>query len=160
MHSKEFIAVGGGFSVKDPATGTVTEVINDDGTLNSGAVIDAGSVTAAKLATDAVETLKIKDLNVTAGKLAADAVETAKIKDANVTLAKLAAIISPSHVIKFLRLGSTITTTALVGLVVGDLVIRFIAADSTVTAKLCAVTDTLPDDPADADYIVVLRATA
>ena len=48
------------------------------------------AVTAAKIATDAVETLKIKDANVTAVKLAADAVETAKIKDANVTAAKLA----------------------------------------------------------------------
>ena len=50
-----------------------------------------GSVTAARLATDAVETAKIKDLNVTAGKLATDAVETAKIKDLNVTAGKLAA---------------------------------------------------------------------
>ena len=49
------------------------------------------AVTAAKLATDAVETLKIKDGNVTAVKLATDAVETAKIKDLNVTTGKLAA---------------------------------------------------------------------
>jgi hypothetical protein len=48
------------------------------------------AVTAAKLATDAVETLKIKDLNVTVAKLATDSVETLKIKDANVTAAKLA----------------------------------------------------------------------
>ena len=33
--------------------------------------LDDGIVTAAKLATDAVETVKVKDLNVTAGKLAA-----------------------------------------------------------------------------------------
>jgi len=33
--------------------------------------LDDGLVTAAKLATDSVETLKVKDLNVTAGKLAA-----------------------------------------------------------------------------------------
>jgi hypothetical protein len=33
--------------------------------------LDDGLVTAAKLATDAVETVKVKDLNVTAGKLAA-----------------------------------------------------------------------------------------
>jgi hypothetical protein len=51
----------------------------------------AASVTASILASDAVETAKIKDLNVTAGKLAADAVETAKIKDLNVTAGKLAA---------------------------------------------------------------------
>jgi alpha-tubulin suppressor-like RCC1 family protein len=57
-------------------------------------------VNAATLATDAVETAKIKDLNVTTGKLAllavdtaqlaAGAVETAKIEDLNVTTAKLA----------------------------------------------------------------------
>lgn len=59
-------------------------------------------VNAATLATDAVETAKIKDLNVTTGKLAllavdtaqlaADAVETAKIADLNVTTAKIAAL--------------------------------------------------------------------
>jgi hypothetical protein len=49
-----------------------------------------GSVTAAKLATNAVTTIKITDANITAAKLATDAVETAKIKDANVTFAKLA----------------------------------------------------------------------
>ena len=48
------------------------------------------AVTAAKIATDAVETLKIKDANVTAVKLATDSVETLKIKDVNVTAAKLA----------------------------------------------------------------------
>ena len=55
-------------------------------------VVDAGM-----LQTDAVETLKIKNLNVTvgklaggitAGKLATDCVETLKIKDLNVTKAK------------------------------------------------------------------------
>ncbi|HPO05592.1 MAG TPA: hypothetical protein PLQ36_00615 [Candidatus Gracilibacteria bacterium] len=50
----------------------------------------AGSITATELASDAVETAKIKNLAVTAGKLAADAVETAKIKDDAVTAAKLA----------------------------------------------------------------------
>jgi len=51
----------------------------------------AGSITATELASDAVETAKIKNLAVTAGKLAADAVETAKIKDDAVTAGKLAA---------------------------------------------------------------------
>jgi len=59
-------------------TGLITEPSDD-------------SVTAAKIATDAVTTVKIKDLNVTAGKLATDAVETAKIKDLNVTNDKIAA---------------------------------------------------------------------
>jgi len=88
-----------------------------------------------------------------------DKVTTAKILNANVTLAKLAAGITPSHVVKFAKLGSEITTTALTGLVVGDLVIRFVA-DGTVTCKPCTVDDTLPDDPADTDYVIVLRAAA
>jgi len=85
---------------------------------------------------------------------------TVAIDAGSVTLAKLATLVSPSHVIKFVKLGSTITTTALAGLAVGDLVLHFIAATATVTAKLCATINTLPDDPADADYVVVLRATA
>jgi hypothetical protein len=51
--------------------------------------IGTGKVVTAMLATDAVETAKIKDANVTTAKLANDAVETAKIKNANVTNAKL-----------------------------------------------------------------------
>ena len=85
---------------------------------------------------------------------------TVAIDDSSVTLAKLATLVSPSHVVKFVALGSTITTTALAGLAVGDLVIQIIAADGTVTAKLCATAATLPTDPADLDYIIVLRATA
>lgn len=49
-----------------------------------------GAVTAAKLATDAVETVKIKDANVTAAKMATNSVATANIIDANVTTAKIA----------------------------------------------------------------------
>lgn len=84
----------------------------------------------------------------------------AAIDAGSISLAKLAAGITPSHVIKFVALGSTITTTALAGLAVGDLVIRVIAATSTVTAKLCATAATLPDNPEDADYLIVLRAAA
>jgi hypothetical protein len=58
-----------------------------DWTLNG--TVASGSVTAAELAADAVETDKIKNVNVTAAKLAADAVETAKIKNVNVTEAKI-----------------------------------------------------------------------
>jgi len=85
---------------------------------------------------------------------------TVAIDDSSVTLAKLATLVSPSHVVKFVALGSTITTTALAGLAVGDLVLQFVAADDTVVAAPCATINTLPNDPADADYIVVLRATA
>jgi hypothetical protein len=139
MHSNEFIATENGFKVK-LANGTVTDVINADGTLNGSAVIDDASITTAKLASNAVE--------------------TAKIKDANVTLGKLATAISSSHVIKFVKLGSEITTTALTGLAVGDLVLRIVASDGTITAELCETVDTLPTDPEDLDYIIVLRATA
>ena len=54
------------------------------------AKIADANVTAAKLATDAVTTVKIMDANVTAAKLATDAVTTVKIMDANVTTAKIA----------------------------------------------------------------------
>lgn len=88
MHSYKFTSTGGGFSVRNATTGVETEVINQDGTLNGSAIIDDGSITATKLASNAVE--------------------TAKIKDANVTLGKLAAGITPSHVVKF---ASNYTTT-------------------------------------------------
>ena len=52
-------------------------------------LVDA-SVTANKLASNAVTTAKILDANVTADKLASNSVTTAKITDANVTADKLA----------------------------------------------------------------------
>jgi uncharacterized protein YjbI with pentapeptide repeats len=75
------------------ASNVATEVTpSGDVTMTNAGVtaIGTGKVVVGMLATDAVETLKIKDANVTAAKLAADAVETEKIKDANVTAAKLA----------------------------------------------------------------------
>jgi len=65
--------------------GTRFQLTNIVGT---GQILD-GSITAAKLATDAVTTVKITDLNVTTGKLADNAVTTIKITNANVTPAKL-----------------------------------------------------------------------
>lgn len=73
----------------DPADGSITAAKLAADAVETAKIKNA-NVTAAKLAADAVETAKIKDANVTAAKLAADAVETAKIKDANVTAAKLA----------------------------------------------------------------------
>jgi hypothetical protein len=64
--------------------------IQDAGITGSTKLID-GSVTAGKLASDAVTTVKILDANVTAAKLGTGAVTTVKILDANVTAAKLAA---------------------------------------------------------------------
>lgn len=86
-------------------------------------------------------------------------ISTSEIADAGVTLAKLATGIKPSHVIKFFKLGSTITTTALVGVAVGDLVVT-IVADGTVTVGTVGTADTLPADPADTSYVIVLRAVA
>jgi hypothetical protein len=65
--------------------------VSGDVTITNAGVtaIGTGKVVTAMLATDAVETAKIKDANVTTAKLANDAVETAKIKNANVTNAKL-----------------------------------------------------------------------
>lgn len=97
--------------------------------------------------------------DITAAEIANDAVTTAKILNSNVTLAKLAAGILPSHIVKFFKLGSTITTTALVGLAVGDLIVS-ILADGTVTVATCATVDTLPADPADTTYLIVFRAVA
>lgn len=52
MHKYEMVSTGGGFSVKNGST--VTPVINQDGTLNGSAVLDASSVTTAKIADGAV----------------------------------------------------------------------------------------------------------
>ncbi len=85
-----------GDAIVVPANTTVNAFLKYDGTnfllvTSTKDDVQDGSIVAAKLATDAVETLKIKDANVTHAKLADDAVETNNIKDANVTLAKLAA---------------------------------------------------------------------
>jgi len=71
----------------------ITAITN--GTLGTTTAADF-RVDAGGIASNAVETLKIKDANVTAAKLASNAVETLKIKDANVTAAKLAAGVIPS----------------------------------------------------------------
>lgn len=56
-HKSEFIATKGGFKVKNGST--ITEVINQDGTLNGSAVIDDLSVSTAKLAANAVTPAKL-----------------------------------------------------------------------------------------------------
>jgi hypothetical protein len=88
-----------------------------------------------------------------------DSISTSEIAAGAVTLAKLASGVTPSHIVKFFRLGSTITTTGLVGVAVGDLVVT-IVADGTVTVGTVATVDTLPADPADTSYVIVLRAAA
>ena len=86
-------------------------------------------------------------------------ITTSEIATGAVTLAKLAAGITASHIVKFFKLGSTITTTVLTGAVVGDLVVR-ITALGVVSVEAVAVANTLPTDPADTDYVIVFRATA
>lgn len=92
-------------------TDTADLVYTSDSRLSDERTPSAGSVTAAKIATDAVETAKIKDLNVTAAKLAADSVETAKIKDANVTEAKIA-----DGAVSTAKIASGAVTKSMVGL--------------------------------------------
>ena len=143
------------------------------------AQIADGAIEALQINANAVETEKIKDANVTGEKIAnkavdtaqiadgaiealqinTDAVETAKIKNANVTLGKLAAGITPSNIVKFFVLGSTITGTTLEGLAVGDLVVTITAAGAASVA-VCAAEDTLPADPAEDSYLIVFRAAA
>jgi hypothetical protein len=89
------VAPGANLYVHPNHVGDVTS------TGDGATVIGEGKVLAGMIATNAVETAKIKDLNVTTDKLAADAVtnakladnavETANILDLNVTTAKLAA---------------------------------------------------------------------
>ncbi len=72
---------GAALADNDIALGAIVTCVYDGTNFQVLEVTPAASITAAMLATDAVETLKIKDANVTTG----------KILDANVTLAKLTA---------------------------------------------------------------------
>lgn len=75
--------------------------------LGLGSVALLSSIAAGNLATDAVETAKIKDLNVTTGKLADASVTTAKIADANVTVGKLLYAVSASDAQPILMIKAT-----------------------------------------------------
>lgn len=117
------VAGGSGISTVAGATDTVTVHLNvDNSTVEINTDIlrikDAG-VTAAKLATDSVTTIKIANLAVTDAKLAADSVITAKIANLAVTDTKLAA--------------DSVTTAKIAGLAVTD---AKLAADSVTTAKI------------------------
>jgi metal-responsive CopG/Arc/MetJ family transcriptional regulator len=65
-------------------TDTADLVYTSDSRLSDERTPSAGSVTAAKIATDAVETAKIKDLNVTTAKIADSAITSAKIEDGTI----------------------------------------------------------------------------
>ena len=75
---------------ESPVTTTLMTLMRDNPIAITQGDAGAPNIIAAALATDSVETAKIKALNVTAAKLAVDSVETAKIKALNVTAAKLA----------------------------------------------------------------------
>jgi hypothetical protein len=85
-------------TVTDPTADRTITLPNVSGTVVTSG--DTGTVTATMLASDSVETAKIKDANVTEAKLASDsvtnakiandAVDTAEIKDGAVTSAKIA----------------------------------------------------------------------
>jgi hypothetical protein len=85
-------------TVTDPTADRTITLPNVTGTVVTSG--DTGTVTATMLASDSVETAKIKDANVTEAKLASDsvtnakiandAVDTAEIKDGAVTSAKIA----------------------------------------------------------------------
>lgn len=79
-------------------TDTANLVYTSDSRLSDERTPSAGSVTAVKIAADAVETAKIADNAVTNAKLADNAVDTAEIKDGAVTNAKLAGSIAQSKV--------------------------------------------------------------
>ena len=59
MHSHKFVSTNGGFSVLNGST--ETPVINQDGTLNGGTVIDDLSISTSKLAANAVTSAKISE---------------------------------------------------------------------------------------------------
>jgi len=77
---------------------TLNLVYTNDSRLSDERTPSSASVTAAKIASDAVETGKIANAAVTAAKLASDSVETAKIANGAVTDAKLANNIAQSHI--------------------------------------------------------------
>lgn len=75
-----------------------------------------------------------------------------------VTLAKLATGITPSHIIKYVRTGSTSAT--LTGVLTTDLEIRVVVATGTVTVTAPASTNTLASAPATGDHSIIIRAAA
>ena len=77
---------------------TLNLVYTNDSRLSDERTPSSTSVTAAKIASDAVETNKIANAAVTAAKLASDSVETAKIANGAVTDEKIANNIAQSHI--------------------------------------------------------------
>ena len=133
------------------ATGTValsadvSAVANDVANLVtlSGVAVDAvnlGTFTGSTIADNVVIKAALQSLETS--------VELKAVKSAS------------SHTVVFARFGAGITAVALVGLLVNDIVILLTPGVGGVAAlSVAAVTvaDTLPSDPADRDFLVVLR---
>jgi len=124
------------------------------------AVVDDGSVTAAKLASDAVTTAKILNANVTADKLASDAVTTAKILNANVTADKLASdAVTTAKILNANvtadKLASDAVTTAKI--LNANVTADKLASDAVTTAKILnanVTADKLASDAVTTDKIL------
>jgi len=86
-------------------------VYTTDSRLSDERTPSSASVTASKIASDAVETAKIANTAVTAAKLATDSVETAKIVNSAVTEAKIA-----DGAVTTLKIGEGAVTKTMVGL--------------------------------------------
>ena len=109
---------------------------------------DGKVIETATLAAGSIQNKVIDSTNTVSG---------AALVAASVTLAKLSAGVSPSHVVKFVRTGSTSAT--LTGVAVGDIVISILAAGSVAVALVASV-NTLPSAPLIDTYTIVLRAAA
>ena len=117
---------------------------------NLNALVDDATITnivAADIATNAIETLKIKDSNVTAAKLATDSVETAKIKDGAVTSDKLAS-----------GAGSSITEEPTSDHTASGIRTTFTAASNVAFGDVCYIDSAGKAELIDADAIASMSA--
>lgn len=77
----------------------------------------------------------------------------------SLTFGMFAAASAPSHVVKFVRTGSTSAT--LTGVAVGDVCVHWIASSGLVNIAAAVATNTLPNGaPASGDFVIVLRVAA
>lgn len=128
------------------AIGTAGQVLKT----NAGASApEWGQVAAAGIASDAVETAKIKDLNVTTGKLAADAVTGAKLADDAVDSEHIA-----DGAVDLVHLGSDFTTAGKALLDDAN------AAAQLTTLGVSAFVQTLLDDANAAAFFTTLGISA
>ena len=151
--AEEFIPTIGGNWTTAPVT--------QDAALNElGARVSVGNdvanlVTLTGVAVDSV------NLGTFTGSTIADNVVIKAALQSLETSVELKAVKSASsHTVVFARLGAGITSVTLTGLAVNDIVILLTPGVGGVAAlSVAAVTvaNTLPSDPADTDFLVVLR---